>query len=152
MTTPYPPGASPEGGQFGAVPWASQPGVVSAQPQVVAASAPRPYVAKLTAALLAGRLVASLGPAPAAGWLIPRMSVKASTVPVTLEVYTAPTGAPPAGDVPVTVSLSGDGDEYDANQPIYVAPGEYLVLAWLTGSGSASARIEYKEVTTDGVA
>ncbi len=134
----YPDGAGPEAGAFGAVP-------MTVSQATAPTARPRPTSQPLTASLVNGRLVAVLGPASSAGWDVPRISVKASVWSI-CRVYlgTDLTSAMAAPEESIT--YSGDGDEYDANSPIYVPPGQYMFIVWDTNVGTAAARVKWVEV------
>jgi hypothetical protein len=142
----YPPGAGPEAAAFSALPYypaGGQSDVAGGQPDVAPTARARPSRSRVTASVLGGQLVARHGPAPSVGWLVRRITVTASVF-CTCRVYIGLAIVPGEEE---TVTFSGDGDEWDGNQPMFVGPGETMWIAWASATGSASARITYEEVT-----
>ena len=130
----------PEGGRFAGDPYVARGGQSAAAPIVIGI---RPYVAYADAKLVAGQLVATLGP-PRNGtaWEVRRITVQASALAVNAYVYVG-------GPVPqnlVSGTSSGHFDENDTNQPIFVPENVPMSVAWSTATGTASVRIEYLEV------
>lgn len=136
MSNGYPIGAGPTAGRFIGEPWSGQ------QAPGAAGGSPRPFARSQRATLVNGRLRASFGE-PRAGqvWWVSRITVQADS-PVRAYVYVGAV----IPDNAVSGTGSGSFDENDPNQPYLVPEGSPLTVEWLTGVGTAIARIEYVEV------
>lgn len=134
-------GWGPESGRFTGDPYI--PATASAAS--TASTAPvQPYIAVQT---VSSGLVAQFGPAPAVGWSIRRITITADNWAY-CDVFVTPLparGVRPADEYRVTGTPSGDNDEYDANTPVYVPEGQYVVICWQSGPTLMRARLEYIE-------
>ena len=103
----------------------------------------RPLVAYAAARVVAGQLVAVLGP-PGTGtaWEVRRITVQSSALATSAYVYV---GTIDPQNLTSGTS-SGHFDENDCNEPLFVPEGTALTIVWSTAVGNAGARIEYAVV------
>lgn len=130
--------AGPESGRFTADPFAA-----GSVPLVTteAAAAARPIVEAVPAVLVGANLRSTFGGAGKAARLVRRITVQATTATAAY-VY--------VGDVRpenlVSGTRTGNFDENDTSQPIFVPEGTTMAVEWQTSAGTALARIEYVEI------
>ena len=127
-------------------PYYPPPGGSSSTTAATTGSGARPEIAYAPASVVAGQLVARLGPpSPGYAWEVRRITVQASdaasypTAYVYVGLDTNPANL-------VCGTASGAFDDNDTNTPVWVPEGAQLIVAWSTATGTAGVRIEYTEV------
>lgn len=132
----------PYGGSFAADPWAGG-GAAVGDNSGLSAAAPLPVIASRTAAVESGQLTARLlAPAAGRGLYVGRITVQfTGTGSPRAYVYA---GEPVPANL-VSGTRSGTFDECEYQVPLYVPQGQPLCVVWLSATGSALARVEYRE-------